>query len=443
MRSMLHASPLPDLPDPPGENPHYLRAISELGEQQEIVLHDDIYAKNGMKLLAKGARIDRKQFDRLVQHKLNISIDQALALQHTISATELAREASKVLEISTLMQQLATRSGDALAVKHELARLTLPPQLLTRLTVMRETRPELFQHSLRTAMIAFMLGQRLGLPAAELPLALMAGLCHDMGELHTDPALLMTEHRIAPEERRYVHVHPITAYCLLSDNKEVPPAVVKAVLQHHERLDGSGYPYALKSAQISDLGKLLAVADLAEAGSDRFESHRMDMLLRVSRNRFAPEILNALRELIHLPEHEQREVFADLDLTAELEKLAKIFDAWQSLKVFLETQADNTQHGAVDFLFERMDSIRSLILQAGFDPEDIHGIEAIAGDDAQILTELRDMLSEIDWLLRDLANEIDRRKPVVDGVSQVALSELVTHLRLTRLTGSCVIWPSF
>ena len=90
-----------------------------------------------------------------------------------------------------------------------------------------------------------------------------------------------------------------------------------------------------------------------------------------------------------------------------------------------------------------MDNIRGLILQAGFDPGNIPGVVAIAGDDAQILTELRDMLSEIDWLLRDLAHEIERRAPQLDGLSQVALEELVMQLRDSRLTGSCVIWPVF
>lgn len=440
MTAMPDAVPVPDLPETPDESPHYLRAITDLGEQQEIVLQHDVYAKNGMKLLAKGARIDSRQFDRLVQHKLSAPIDQALALQHSVDAAELAREAGKILEQSTLMRQLATRAGDTLALRHGLANLCLAPSLITRLTVMRAMRPTLFQHSLRTAMIAFALAQRLRRPAAELPLALLAGLCHDMGELHTDPALLMTEHRISPEERRYIHVHPITAYCLLNDIQDIPPAVIKAVLQHHERLDGSGYPYALKSAQISDLGKLLAVADLAEAGSDRFESHRMDMLLRVSRTRFDPEILNALRDLMCLAKQAGQEVFAELDTAGELEKFAKILDAWLKLKQFLEPVPSGSP---MEFLFERMDNIRGLILQAGFDPGNVTGIVTIAGDDDQILTELRDMLSEIDWLLRDLANEIDRRAPQLDGLSQVALDELVAQLRDSRLTGSCVIWPAF
>lgn len=442
MTTLSNHPPTQELPETPGESPHYLRAITDLGEQQEIVVQSDIYAANGMKLLAKGAHINRKQFERLVQHKLSVSIDWSLSLESAVDAAELSREAGKLLEHDLLMRQLANRAGDPLAVKHELARLSLPSLLETRFTVMRGTRPQLFHHSLRTAMIAFALAQRLRVPASEYPSILLAALCHDIGELHTDPAMLVTEHRITPEERRFVQVHPITGYVLLSEIKELPVSVGKAVLQHHERLDGSGYPYDLTSAQISRLAKLIALADVVEAVHDRVEHGRMDMLLRANRARFDPEIVNALRDLLRVPSHEAAEMFVELDITAELGKLASILDGWNGLKTLLEAQtpASSLASSPVNFLFDRMNGMRGLILQAGFDPGDILGMMTIAGDDPQIFGELRDMLSEIDWLLHDLANEIVRRAPELSGVCKLALEEWVEQLRLQRLTGDCVIW---
>ncbi|MES2068719.1 MAG: HD domain-containing phosphohydrolase [Pseudomonadota bacterium] len=431
MTSTADSLPSPDLPEPPGENPHYLHAVTELGEEQVIMVNDDVYATNGMKLLAKGARINRKQFDRLVQHKLTVSLDSSLALERAVDAAELSREAGRLLERDARMASLAARGGDPLAVKHELASLHLPAPLPTRLTVMQTQRPDLFQHSVRTAMIAFALGQRLKLPASELPLLLLAALCHDMGELHTDPALLAASHQIAPEERRYLHVHPITSYLLLKEIKDFSPAEAQAVLQHHERLDGSGYPYGLKSAQISSLAKVLAVADVAEAVIDRLEPKRLDMLLRMGQTRFAPEIVNALRDLIRAPDHETPEAVTELDTAAQLDKLAKLLGTWFTLSKMLESQGVSAtpNNSPLGFLFERMDGIRRLILQAGFDPGDIQGMAAIAGNDAQILAELRDMLEEIDWLFGDLANEIERRSPELDGISTAALGELVEQLR--------------
>jgi HD-GYP domain-containing protein (c-di-GMP phosphodiesterase class II) len=438
---MTDQIPCVDLVDLPDENPHYLRAITDLGEQQEVVVKNDIFAANGMKLIAKGARINSKQFERLIQHKLSVSIDFSLSLESAVDAEELSREVGKLLDRDALMRQLAARGGDALAIKHELAKLALPTLLETRLTVMRGTRPELFQHSLRTAMIAFALAQLLRLPDTDYPSILLAALCHDIGELHTDPAILLTEHLISPEERRYVHVHPITGYVLLSQITELPAAVSMAVLQHHERLDGSGYPYGLKSMQISQLAKLLAIADVVEAVIDRVEPGRMDMLLRASRNRFDHEIVNALRDLIRVPGQETSSAFTELDNTAELDNLANILDNWSKLKSLLKNQTTSrpSAKSQINFLFERMNGICGLIVQAGFNPEDVQGMLSIAGDDQNMLGELRDILCEIDWLLRDLANEIDRRAPALDDILKLALAEWVNQLRLQRQTDDCVI----
>jgi HD-GYP domain-containing protein (c-di-GMP phosphodiesterase class II) len=167
-----------------------------------------------------------------------------------------------ILERDAIYARMGNRSGDPLAVKHGLAALRLPASLLMRLTVMREQRPAMFAHSLRTAMIAYALAQRLKLAVSDREPLLLAALCHDVGEMHTDPLLLESAHNITPDERRFVHVHPLTSHVLLNSIEGFPPAARLAILQHHERLDGSGYPHGRRAGQISPLAKLVAVADV-------------------------------------------------------------------------------------------------------------------------------------------------------------------------------------
>ncbi|AMC33288.1 hypothetical protein [Janthinobacterium sp. B9-8] len=76
-----------------------------------------------------------------------------------------------------------------------------------------------------------------------------------------------------------------------------------------------------------------------------------------------------------------------------------------------------------------MDSIRSLILQAGLNPDVVTAMYSFGQNDPEMLAELQAMLSEMEWMLYDLANEIDRRSPTLDGISQEALKDLVFHLR--------------
>ena len=181
------------------ESPFYLQAVAALAAKHAVVAHQDIYCSTGMKLVARGTQLGQEQFERLAQHKLTEPIDRNLASERPIDAASLAIAADKVLERDSSYSRLTSRSGDPLAVKHGLAAVRLPQPLLLRMTVMREERPDIFEHSLRTSIIAYALAQRLRLSANDREQLLVAALCHDVGEMHTDPVLLARGHNITPE----------------------------------------------------------------------------------------------------------------------------------------------------------------------------------------------------------------------------------------------------
>ena len=83
------------------------------------------------------------------------------------------------------------------------------------------------------------LGIRSNLPQAELHALAMASAFHDLGELCIDQSFFAQGHHMTLEERRHLYVHPITGYLMLRDFTELPKGTAEAVLQHHERLDGS------------------------------------------------------------------------------------------------------------------------------------------------------------------------------------------------------------
>lgn len=415
------------------ESPYYLQAVAALARQQTVTAHADIYCDAGMKLVAKGTALGEEQFQRLAHHKLNEPLDNMLISERAIDAASLAIDAGKILEHDPIYSRLGVRSGDPLAIKHGLAALKLPAPLLMRLTVMREQRPEMLQHSLRTAMIACALAQRLRMPQAERQHLLLAALCHDLGEMHTDPALLASGHAITPDERRYVHVHPLASQMVLNAIKDFPPAARIAVLQHHERLDGSGYPNGLRADQISPLAKLLAVADVAETVIRRFDLPRLDMLARLHQHRFDRAASDVLRDLIHAtPQdalHMERE---QLDAATKLAHLSDVLRSWlaqRSVFAHMVAPAEPTR-SPLGFLFERMQTIRQLVLQAGFDPDRSESMLFIAQDDPAILLELRSMLDEIEWLQQDLAIEIDRRTAQLQSLPAKPLQDLLERLRV-------------
>ncbi|WP_019139780.1 HD-GYP domain-containing protein [Noviherbaspirillum massiliense] len=424
----MHPPPAPTgSPDATPQNPHYINAVTEMGEQCEVLAQEDIYAANGMKLLARGARINKSQCERLNLHKLCAPLDMVLSTERPVDAAHLASEAGRLLADEPVIARLVERSGDPFGFRPALGALSLSTPLAFRLTVMRERRASLFAHSLRTALVSYALAVRLGLPERQRQELLLAAICHDLGEMHTDPDLLAPGHRITPQERRFVHVHPITSYVLLRDLDAAPPAVLQAVLHHHERLDGSGYPYGLGGEQIHPLANILCVAELMETVGRRADLQRLDVLLRLNRHRLDPAAAGALHELLRADAARTHPEPANADAMLKLSHLGDVLHAWDALRGRLEEQA--AASGRLEFLAERMARLRSLLLQAGIDPQDAKTLLEIAREEDSVLNELQATLDELRWLMNDIANEIERRTLALDDQNRHMVDEFTGLLR--------------
>lgn len=90
-----------------------------------------------------------------------------------------------------------------------------------------------------------------------------AATLHDIGKINTPTEILLKPGKLTKEEFDIIKKHPIDSYEILSDHYSKD--VLEAALQHHERLDGSGYPYGLKGDQICLNARIIAIADVFDA----------------------------------------------------------------------------------------------------------------------------------------------------------------------------------
>jgi putative nucleotidyltransferase with HDIG domain len=128
-------------------------------------------------------------------------------------------------------------------------------------------------HSRRVALLAVQVGEALGLPAATLRHLAVGGLLHDVGKLSVTGEILRKPAKLAAEEYAEVKRHPEAGVRLLRELGGFPPAVLSLVGEHHERLDGAGYPTGLTGAQFAIGPRILAVCDVYDAlVSDRVYS---------------------------------------------------------------------------------------------------------------------------------------------------------------------------
>lgn len=129
--------------------------------------------------------------------------------------------------------------------------------------------PYTASHENRVADIALAIGGEMGFSESRLHGLKLAAMVHDVGKIGIPSEILNKPGRLSPAEYALVKEHPEIGYTILKDIPFTWP-VASMVRQHHEKLDGTGYPLGLKDAEILPESKVLAVADIVEAmGSDR------------------------------------------------------------------------------------------------------------------------------------------------------------------------------
>lgn len=121
-----------------------------------------------------------------------------------------------------------------------------------------------YTHSLNVALICNILAGWLRFSPAEKELATACGLFHDVGKLQIPAEIMKKPGKLTPAEYQIIKTHPLESYKLLS-RYELPDEVKNAALMHHERCDGSGYPYGFTFDKINRFARLVAVADVYEA----------------------------------------------------------------------------------------------------------------------------------------------------------------------------------
>jgi PAS domain S-box-containing protein len=137
-------------------------------------------------------------------------------------------------------------------------------------TTMGEMRdPYTAGHQRRVAEIAVAIGAELAFDEQRIEGLRVAGYLHDLGKITIPAEILSKPAKLSPIEFKMIEGHPQTSYDILK-NVKFPWPVAEVALQHHERLDGSGYPRGLKGEAILLEARIIAVADVVEAMS----SHR-------------------------------------------------------------------------------------------------------------------------------------------------------------------------
>lgn len=393
---------------------HYLRTLATMAQRRKVIAQDAIFSANGIKLVDKGACFDSHMYDRLVQHKLREPVDTHLTVEDAVTSASLRQQADHLLLHADLPKLLAQSLGSTARLSAPLKTLYLAPRIAFRLTVMREELPGLFAHSLEVMLTAQYLALASHMADEDCNRLAAAALLHDLGVLHMDPMWRDPDHKVTGAERRHLVAHPITAMLVVRDAGIYGPRVETAILEHHERMDGTGYPRGLSGNDISPLGQVLLMAELvaafAEKNSDTaFE--QLSLVLRLNHRKFPKTLTEHILSLLSATGHADKILAPPPaeQLRPLVQHLVQAFGQWEQAKAHINfSDASDENPGPIAFVEERLRLLERTLVETGMQTGETEPLHDAGAD----LSELSFVVREALWQLTSIVNGCERRWPL-------------------------------
>ena len=414
---------------------NFQEAVQQLIDGRPPTAVNAIYSSQGIKLIERGVKVDPRLYERLMRHQLAAPLEDALQAQDSINGKALRNAAEDLIERRPVLAVLLRHGRHQAALLDALEAIPLPAPVAFQLSVARDVHPALFQYAVCTALLAGWLVQRPGLLRYDLVMPMAAGLLQDLGMMHIDHALLQPQGDLTSEQRRQLYSHPLVSALLLERHHEYPRELIRAVREHHELLDGSGYPAHLAGDRISPWGRVVSLAQVMSAllrPGRALSALRLSLLLRTNRHQFdlalGDRVLNALRGLASENALGSVTGLAALEPAAspvgQLIAFDRVLGAWPAT-LASDPAATPARVQGMAAIGRQCRQMRRLLADVGASGDQLQ----MLGDDdqdADLMNELSLITQEMAWQLRTLARNASRRwAPAADEALPAALAAWV------------------
>lgn len=420
-------------------NEHYLDHVVALSESSEIQASEDIVSGSGLKLVAKGTKIDARVRERLLEHKLSKPLETMMRVVESIGTRRIDRVAAALLERHPLLSSICGEASARL-LSSTLNHLILSPQVDSLLSVYAAQAPGKLEHAVGTALLSAALVEDLPPNSADSSALMLAGLVHDVGELYIDPALLRPGQDLTPQQWKHIASHPIVGARVLRDMPGAGAHVALAVLHHHERLDGFGYPQGLAADTLPLPGQVLAVAEMLMGVVERGSHHaeRAALAMRLVPGEFNRRMLDRVVTAARTAQLREQAAAADDEpvaaideLVARLQRLTATLRGFRDVRQRIETEQagyGNELRGLLTHAVTRGERIRVALASTGMEnasPDELR--DQLSAMDEAARFEVTLVARELQWRMNELERQVTIRS------EQLAASEAERVQRLIAL----------
>lgn len=393
-------------------NQHCLDSVFKLAETKQVTAAEDIFDARGMKLWAKGAPVTPALQESLIRHKLRKPIETCLDVADGVNGQTVQQEVAALFDEVSALRPLAANKHQAIV--DTLAKTRLHPVVSLLLTAARENGSGSFRHSVLVAMSAVSIALHQKLPEDDITAVAVGGLLHDIGEMYVNPDYLLSKRKLQPDEWKHVAVHPRIGQLLLEETTDYPKTVSRAVAEHHERLNGNGYPRQLSGTHISLAGQILSISEMA-CGillHKDFAVARSSLALRIVPGEFSQELLSIMAELRKAENGSpatEAQGFSIAHAVLRIQNQSQVLDrSLMECEQLLQSKPLSARgKPPVERVRDRLRALKQA-LHSTVIVESLEEtyLEALNQKDGEIFLELDMIAGEIAWRLRDMAREL-------------------------------------
>jgi HD-GYP domain-containing protein (c-di-GMP phosphodiesterase class II) len=392
-------------------NKHFLDKLIRLASTRRITATQDIIDVHGVRVIARGGRITADHHEAFSGRKLKKTIESSLRVEDAVDTDLIVRTAGRIVDtcmpINRLLNASARRGTTPLA---RLSNMSFGDAMRLLLTLADNDGAHALEHAASVSLLSICMASKLQLSDDEQQAAGLAGLLHDIGELYIAPAWLAPGKRLLPHEWVHLVAHPRLGQMLVNELAAYPPSVGRAIVEHHERADGTGYPRQSPGKRISLPGQAVSVAEMIAGvlGKDN-PLERAELALKIVPGEHARELVSAISAAIKADASYQSAAHDEdrgrEDARRLFRRIGAVLEKGQEL---LDGPGAKSPH-ARDLLGQtlaRIQTIQRAFVSTGLDIYlDLnHGLDDV--QDGALRFEKAVATREIQWRLRDIARDL-------------------------------------
>jgi len=420
-------------------NPHYLDHLVAASASHDVEAMEDIVTPGGVKLLARGARIDAATRERLLAHKLSRPLEQCIGVSGGVTPEQIGQAAERWLDEQPLLRALCA-DDPGLALPQSLPRLRLSPALQSLLHLYVQRQPDRLRHAVGVALVAKALARRLLPGDVDLQRRIgLAGLLHDVGELYLDPVFLQRGTPLQAEQWRQIVSHPVIGHRVLRDLDGGGAELAELVLGHHERLDGFGYPRGLQGEQFAPATQALAVAEwltgLMEQGPGA--GIHASIATKLIPGEFGEPVLELLRAAARASGAPPRLTEAPGSLADALPQAVHVMEVlarWRAARGSFDERLASASPELRDLVMlcrHRLLQLQASFTSAGLDAEHPEKLVRELADDegGPLQQELLSLMREFHWRIGEMKREVLLRAHQMSPDDQALVHSMIAALQ--------------